>query len=345
MSDARPRAALAISLAAAATAVLTLLALAIDVREGGDVTLAGPAELWRALAGQGSLERDILLGFRAPRVLAALIIGGGLAGAGCAFQAVLRNPLAEPYTLGVSSGSSLAAVIAIRFGFDQTFLGTSGVGIAALLGAAGTVYLVWRLGRVGASLPPATLLLAGITIAMFCSAATLLVQYTADFSEVYRIVRWMMGGLDGIVLGDVALGAAAIGVGLVVLIYLGRDFNAMSAGADAAASVGVDAHRVTAVAFAVASLVVGAGIALAGPIGFIGLMVPHALRAVVGPDHRVLVPCSILAGAGALVLCDTAARLALYPAQLPVGVVTALLGGPFFLYLLLREKDSGRLWG
>jgi iron complex transport system permease protein len=287
----------------------------------------------------------MVFALRLPRVLAGAVVGAGLAAAGCAFQAVLRNPLAEPYTLGVSSGSALAAVLAIRLGIHDTVLGHSGIGLAALAGAGATVYVVWRLGRVGANLPPATLLLGGITVAMFCSAATMVVQYTADLTEIYRMVRWMMGGLDATEHAPLARTAAAIGVGLVILLAMGRDMNALSAGPDAAASVGVDPRRATTLAFFTASLLVGAAIALAGPIGFVGLIVPHAARALTGPDHRVLLPVSMLAGAGMLVACDAIGREAIAGHELPVGVVTALLGGPFFLYLLLRDRGRSRLWG
>jgi iron complex transport system permease protein len=298
-----------------------------------------PASIWSDATAYNIFFLD-----RLPRVLAGAVVGAGLATAGCVFQAILRNPLAEPFTLGVSSGSSLAAVLAIRVGLDATFLGHSGIGVAALAGAMGTVYIVWRLGRVSAGHPPATLLLAGVTIAMFCSAASMLVQYTADFSEVYRIVRWMMGGLDWIDYGALARAATAILLGIAISLFLARDLNALSAGSDAAASVGVDVVRTSRLAFFISSLMVGAGIAIAGPIGFVGLIVPHALRAIMGPDHRYLIPTSAFVGGGLLVLCDTVARVALAPDQLPVGVVTALIGGPFFLYLLVGEKSRSRLW-
>jgi iron complex transport system permease protein len=339
----------ACGIAALIAAVATAIGLLIDVEVGAGGTalrMFDVGELWTGLGdGERSTDAQVFYQFRLPRVLAALAVGGGLAAAGCAFQSVLRNPLAEPYTLGVSSGSALAAVIAIRFGLDQTVLGHSGVGLAALIGAGVTVYVVWRLGRVGSDLPPATLLLAGITIAMFCSAGSMFVQYTADFSQVYRIVRWMMGGLDGVLYGPLWRTSTAIVIGCVVLVAQSRDLNALSAGPEAAASVGVNPTRTMTIAFFTASLIVGASIALAGPIGFVGLMVPHAARALVGPDHRVLVPVSILGGGALLVLCDTVSRIAIAPAELPVGVVTALIGGPFFLYLLLRSKGRGRLWG
>jgi iron complex transport system permease protein len=318
-----------------ALAMLAALLLDIDVAHGSRLRLYALADLGDAR----------FLDYRLPRVLGGALVGACLAGSGCAFQAVLRNPLAEPYALGVSSGASLAAFLAIQLGIDRSFLGQSGVGLAALVGAAVTVLIVYRLARVGEDLPPATLLLAGITIAMFCSAASMLVQYVAGFGETQRMVRWLMGGLDGLMFPALTRAVAPIATGLVLLLSLGRDLNALSAGGDAAASVGVEPARATGLAFATASLLVGGAIALAGPIGFVGLVVPHALRALVGPDHRVLLPSAMLAGAALVVACDAVARIALAPAELPVGVVTALFGGPFFLYLLLRERTRSRLWG
>lgn len=332
---ARLAVAIAVSAAIAAAAMVLALLIDIDVARGSRLRFIGFDQL----------DSFRFQEYRLPRVLAGALVGACLAAAGTTFQAVLRNPLAEPYALGISSGASLAAFIAIHLGIDQTLLGQSGIGLAALVGAALTVLLVWRLARVGDELPPATLLLAGITIAMFCSAASMLVQYLAGFGETQRMVRWLMGGLDGVMFPAVERSFFAIVIGLAVLLLQARDLNALAAGPDAAASVGVEPGRATAIAFAVSSLLVGAAIALAGPIGFVGLMVPHAVRALVGPDHRVLLPCSILGGAAMVVLCDTLSRVVLAPDELPVGVVTALLGGPFFLYLLLRERTRSRLWG
>ena len=338
---------LVVALLGAGLVTLIVLALCplVGVDMGRNFAILDLGEVLAGATGAPTPDGQIFFLARLPRVLAAAIVGAGLAGAGCAFQAVLRNPLAEPYTLGISSGSALAAVIAIRLGLDTTFLGSSAIGMAALLGSLFTVYVVWRLGRVGSALPPATLLLGGITIATFCAAATMLIQYTSDLAEIGRIVRWMMGGLDWIRYSELLATSLLIGVGIIVLLVLARDFNALSAGADAAASVGINPSRSMTIAFVTASLIVGAAIAIAGPIGFIGLIVPHAMRGIVGPDHRILVPTSMMAGAAMLAVCDTVARTVLFPAQLPVGVVTALIGGPFFLYLLVREKNHGRLWG
>jgi iron complex transport system permease protein len=332
----RTRWATTITIAVIALAVLLLLLPLVGPdSQGRGWRVMSPRAIWR-----DGTAATIFWHVRLPRALAAAMVGAALAAAGCAFQAVLRNPLAEPFTLGVSSGASLAAVIAIRLGV-VAIAGTAGVGAAAILGAVLAVAVVWQLGRVGASLPPATLVLAGVTVSMFCAAAALVVQSTADFAEMSRMLRWMMGGLEWTQFTTIVRALPAIVVGAAVLLWMGRDLNALAAGAEAAASVGVAVGRAQTTAFAAASLLVGVSIAIAGPIGFVGLIVPHALRAVVGPDHRVLLPVSLVGGAGFLVVSDTIARML---GQLPVGVVTALCGGPFFLLLLVRGKRSSAMW-
>jgi len=287
---------------------------------------------------------DRIFWVRVPRVLAAIVVGAALGGAGCALQALLRNPLAEPFTLGISSGSALAAVLAIRLGVEDVF-GAAGVGGAALLGAGATLLVVWRLAAIGRHLPPATLILAGITISMFCSSASVLVQYTSDFTEVTHMLQWMIGGLETIRLVVVQVAAIPIGLGLVVLVLHARALDALAAGDEVAASLGVAVQRTQTVIFIVASLLVGASIAVVGPIGFVGLIVPHALRGILGPDHRVLLPASMFGGAILLVVTDTLARTIIPMHHLPTGAVTAVLGGPFFVAILLRQKRRAALWG
>jgi iron complex transport system permease protein len=327
------------------TAILTGCAIVVAIVTAlsplvGRAGTTGPVEILPLRAIWSSDTDGLVFVVRLRRVIAALLCGGALAAAGCAFQAVLRNPLAEPFTLGVSSGASLAAVIAIRLGINDV-LGTAGVSAAAVIGAMAAVAGVWQIGRVGTTLPPASLVLAGVTVSMFASSAAVVVQYTADFVDVSRMVRWMMGGLEWTPYETLVRSAPPIAVGLGGLLWLGRDLNGLAAGPEAAASIGVDVGRTQTLAFAAASLLVGASIAIAGPVGFIGLIVPHALRAIIGADHRALVPASILIGAATLVVCDTIARML---HELPVGVVTALLGGPFFLFLLVRGKRKADLW-
>ncbi len=319
-------------------AVFSMITGVVMRRDGRHLELLG------AGAFDPASQDHVVLMLRMPRVLAALLVGGALAGAGCALQALLRNPLAEPFTLGISSGSSLFAVIGIRIGIDSA-LGDVGIGIASLSGAVVTLLVVWQLARIGSQLPAATLVLAGVTVSMWCSATSLLIQYTSDFSDVSHMLRWMMGSLDSMRMSSVVYALVPILVGIVVLIAYGRELDALAAGPEAAASVGVAVARTQIVVFAVASLLVGAAIALAGPIGFIGLIVPHALRAVLGPSHRLLVPASVLGGAVLLALCDALARMAIAPAELPTGAVTAVLGGPFFVLILLGQKKKAAMWG
>jgi iron complex transport system permease protein len=344
LTPARLAAVLGGALAVLAAAVVA--SLVVGVVSGADGRRLELLDLGAALAGGPGHEQaaQIFWLARLPRMLAGVVAGAGLAAAGVTFQAVLRNPLAEPYTLGISSGAALGAVVAIRLGLESR-VGPSAVPLLAFAGSFASLALVWRLARVGSSRPPATLLLAGITLAFVCSAATMLVQYTASFAESYRIVRWMMGGLDWIGTADLVRSAAVVGVGLLVLLYFARDLNALAAGVEAAASVGVRVDLVIGAAYVAASLIVGAVIAFAGPIGFVGIIVPHALRALVGPDHRALLPASVIGGAAFVLVSDTVARTVLAPEQLPVGVVTALVGGPFFLGLLVSEKGRARLWG
>ncbi len=338
----RGRVVLALGLCVAATVLVTVVAplLGIVFDGGGDWHLG---LLGRAALDPATIDHQILL-VRLPRVLASLVVGAALAGAGCALQALLRNPLAEPFTLGISSGASLAAVLAIRLGIEGLF-GGAGIGAAALVGSAGSLLLVWRLARIGTQLPPATLVLAGVTLSMFCSSASVLIQATSDFSDVTHMLGWMIGGLDAVRLVSVGYAAIPILAGCAVLIAYGRELNALAAGPDAAASVGVHVERTNNVIFAVASLLVGAAIAVAGPIGFIGLIVPHALRALIGSDHRVLLPASMFGGAVLLTVCDTLARTVIPLHHLPTGAVTAVLGGPLFVRILLGQKRRAAMWG
>jgi iron complex transport system permease protein len=322
----------------AATALIAALAPLVSVGAGWHLEQLGLQAL-----DPGTLDHAFLW-LRIPRVLAALLVGAALAGAGVALQALLRNPLAEPFTLGISSGASLAAVLAIRLGIAEAF-GVAGIGGAALAGAAGTLLIVWRLARVGAHLPPATLVLAGVTISMFCSSATVLIQTTSDFTEMMHMVQWMVGGMETVRLATVGYAALPIAIGLVALIAHARELNALAAGSEVAASLGVAVGRTQNAIFAIASLLVGAAIAVVGPIGFIGLVVPHALRAWLGADHRLLLPAAMLGGAGVLALCDTLARTVVPLHHLPTGAVTAVLGVPFFLVILIGHKRRAALWG
>ncbi|MCZ6726125.1 MAG: iron ABC transporter permease [Acidobacteria bacterium] len=291
-----------------------------------------------AVLGPGSAEHVIFWHIRLPRVLLALAAGGALAASGLAFQTLFRNPLAEPYTLGVASGAALGAVAAIELGAGgATLLGLSSVGVSSFAGAALVSLLILGLAA-RRRFTTATLLLAGIAMSLTCSALILFLQYRADFTQSFRMVRWMMGGLAVVGYREVLWLAPWVVAGLAVLLSLRWDLNLLLTGEEVAASRGVDLSRVRWLVLLAASGMVGALVAVVGPIGFVGLIVPHILRGWLGHDHLLLLPACVLGGGAFLALCDLVGRTVIAPAELPVGVVTALLGGPFFLWLLLTRR-------
>lgn len=274
---------------------------------------------------------------RLPRILLALLGGAALATSGLGFQTLFRNPLAEPYTLGVSSGAALGAVIALRFEGGQ-FLGLSLVGLASFAGALGATALIVGLALRRQGIQTSTLLLAGVAVSLSCSAIILFLQYLADSTQTFRMVRWMMGGLSVVGYTEVLWLLPFVLGGSAALFALRWELNLLLTGEELAASRGVDLARLRRYVLLATSLMIGALVAVAGPIGFVGLIVPHMLRRFVGHDHLYLVPACILGGGAFLTLCDAAGRTILSPAELPVGILTALLGGPFFLWLLVWRR-------
>jgi iron complex transport system permease protein len=274
---------------------------------------------------------------RLPRVIAAAVVGASLASAGVVLQALLRNPLATPDTLGVSSGAALGAMIAITFHFDFAIAGVSSIPLASFagsIGALGVVYALSTARRRGLS--TTVLLLGGVTLQSFFSALILFVQYLADFTDTGRTIRWLMGTLDIGSYAPIVAVLPVVFVAFAILVTLARPLDLISLGSDAAAARGVNVVQAERLALVSASLATAAAVSLAGPVGFIGLVVPHLVRLVVGSDHRLVLPASALFGAAFLIACDLVARTLFAPVELPVGIVTALIGGPFFLWLLLR---------
>ena len=259
-----------------------------------------------------------------------------------AFQAMFRNPLATPFTLGVSSGASLGTAVAIQCGWSLSAWGISGISLSAFLGAVASIVLVYAMtagSRRGSS--TATMLLAGVAVSFFFSSLILLVQYMSDFTRSFRMLRWVMGGLESVVsFHDVLSVFPFVAAGCLIVWYLTLELNLLTTGEDFAFSHGVNVAQTKLLLFFAVSLMVGAVVAVCGPVGFVGLMAPHICRLLVGYEHRRLYPAVWLFGGVFLVLCDTAARMVMAPTELPVGILTALLGGPFFLWLLLtRRRD------
>jgi len=276
---------------------------------------------------------------RLPRTLAGALVGSTLASAGVVFQGLLRNPLATPFTLGVSAGAALGAMLAITFAPTLALAGVPAAPLASFAGsilAVGVVYLLASARHRGLSTN--TLLLAGVTMNAFFSALILFVQYFADFTDTFRILRWLMGDLDVSSYTPLVSTLPLVAVSFTAFAWLARPLNLLSLGPDAAESRGLDVTRAQRVAFVSASLATGAAVSIGGPVGFIGIIVPHLVRLMVGADHRVVLPASALFGAAFLVACDVVSRTVLAPLELPVGIITALIGGPFFLWLLVRRR-------
>ncbi len=320
---------LLIALAVALAALLVAIAAGAAAIPLDDVV--------RALLGGGdATTRTIVLELRLPRAALAFVAGGALAVSGAVFQALLRNPLADPYVLGVSGGAAVGAIGLIVLGAAGH---AAGVPLAALAGAAGAVILVYRIALgVGGALDTRVLLLAGVVVGAFCNALILLLLTLADVESFRSAVFWMMGSLAGARWQSTLLLAAYALPGVLVLIGQARALNLLLLGEETALFLGTRTERVKLVAYGVASLLVAASVAVCGVIGFIGLIVPHAIRLLWGSDHRLLLPASFLGGGAFLLLADTAARVVAAPAELPVGVVTALIGVPLFVLLLVRGR-------
>jgi iron complex transport system permease protein len=286
-----------------------------------------------------NVDAQIFFVARLPRVLAGALIGATLAAAGVVLQALMRNPLATPFTLGVSAGAALGAMLAIAFRLDVGALGVSSVPIASFLGSLAAIAIVYGLASSQKrGLSTNVLLLAGVTLNSFFSALILFVQYLADFAESFRTVRWLMGDLDVGGYGPILAATPFIVAAFAVFAVLPRALNLLTMGEDMAASRGVEVAKAQRWAFFSASLATGAAVSLGGPVGFIGIVVPHLVRLMVGSDHRVVLPAATLFGAAFLVVCDLLARTIMAPLEIPVGIITALIGGPFFLWLLVRQS-------
>lgn len=308
-----------------------------------------PVSFKKAIAGGGdasgvNIDYEIIFGSRLPRVLLAAIIGAALACAGVTLQAILRNPLADPYILGISSGAGLGGAIAIML---SSVLGSwTGVsmGVFAFAGAFGTVWLVWFIGHyAGGRSSVTSLLLAGVVVNAFFSALIMFLTQIAKSYQLREIWLWLMGSITEKNYASIGVSSIVVTIGVIGLISIAQRLNVLSLGSTEAQSLGVSAGRTNFIAFALAAFITSVAVSLSGLIGFIGLIVPHGVRLVFGPDHRQLLPLSALCGAALLVIADTVARTIIAPAQLPVGIITALAGGPFFLILLARYNRKVNL--
>ena len=327
--------------------LLLLAALALSVAVGS-VYIPIPSAL-RLMASRLSGLPDpqdlsayavILFSLRIPRTLLIALAGAGLAGSGAAYQGLFRNPLADPFLIGVASGAGLGAVLAMNSGLgSKTFFGLLGVPVAAFIGALITVVLVYQLARVGRTLPTTNLILAGVAISSFTSALTSFLMLTST-GELRRAIVWMLGGASMSGWQPVIAMLPYIALGLGLLLTTGHALNVFQFGEEQAQQLGLPVERLRRLIIISASLTTAAAVSFAGVIGFIGLIVPHLVRFAWGGDYRRILPLSIISGAALLLFADVLARVLMAPQELPVGIITALVGVPFFLWVLRRARSQ-----
>lgn len=291
------------------------------------------------LGGGSDSQRWVIINIRLPRILLAAIVGGSLAIAGATMQGLFRNPMASPSVLGISSGAAFGAALAIVLGVSWTS-GALAIPAMAFIFAFITLFLVYAVSRSRSGyVPVETLLLAGIAVGSLFSALVSGMLYFAG-EQLSGIVFWMMGGLNNAKWDQVLISIPPMILGSAVIMALSRDLNAMMVGEEQAGNLGINVNQVRLVLLLAASLVTAMAVSVSGVIGFVGLIIPHVVRMLVGPDHRILLPASVISGALFLIWTDTLARTLIAPAELPVGIITSLLGAPFFIYLLMSRKKS-----
>lgn len=293
--------------------------------------------------GWPDTHRDIIINIRLPRIVMSMLVGGALASAGAAFQGMFRNPMADPYIMGVSSGSALGAVAAIYAGMRLGLGGWAWVTPISFAGGLAAVFLTYAIARRERGLPVVTLLLSGVAVASFLGALVSLIVYlSAD--EMPPIVFWLLGSLANPRWSQAAMVFSLAVPGITALMILAKDLNGLLLGDEQAHHLGISVDLVKRLILVAGTLLTAGAVSVSGIIGFVGLIVPHGVRLIVGPDHRALIPAAAAGGAALVLLCDTAARLVIMPGELPVGILTAMAGGPFFLYLLRRHGSRGA-WG
>jgi iron complex transport system permease protein len=286
-----------------------------------------------------STTETIILDIRLPRVILAGFVGAALAIAGATYQGLFRNPLADPYLIGVAQGAALGAVIGFLLPFDGHGMGFGIIPILAFTGALLSVAIVYSLARVGKTLPMTTLILAGVALgALWGSVVSYLIITSGE--KMHGIIFWLMGSFSLSEWSEVKVVLPYVVVGIVVILLYSRSLNVMQLDEDQAQQLGINVERVKLILLAAATLITAAAVSFVGTIGFVGIIIPHAVRLVWGPDYRFLLPLSVLTGAVFLILADLVARTALAPAEIPIGVITAICGAPFFLYLLRRRKRA-----
>ncbi len=322
-------------LAASLTVLTLVLFAAVAV-----ALLAGRQRIDFSAVLSDPFSRALFFRLRLPRVLMGVLIGASLSVTGAALQALFRNPLADPFTLGVSGGGALGASIALALGWSASIFGVPILFAAGFAGALGAVVLVRLIARTGAVMLPGALLLSGVVVNLVSAAAVLTIQYVADPNSALRILHWMIGSLDVVGLAPIWQMLAVLAPAWIALLAFSRDLHLIAIDDETAATLGVDVRRSETAVHLLCALIVGITVAVGGAIGFVGLIVPHAVRLLFGEDLRIVLPGSLLLGAAFLVLADALARVVLPSGELPVGALTGLLGGPAFLWLLRKRQQD-----
>jgi iron complex transport system permease protein len=288
-------------------------------------------------------DQAIVIGIRLPRILSALIIGAALSASGTIFQGVFKNPMADPYILGVSAGASVGAGVAILWGAGMSLFGFPLVPIIAFISALATIFFVYNISRVSSRVPVMALLLTGIAVSIFLSAVFQTMQFLTTDHKLSQLVNWQIGTITNIGWTNWWASLPFIVTGILMSYFYARDLNMISLGEDTAQHLGVNTERTKKILLALASMMTAAAVSISGLIGFVGLMIPHITRLLIGPDHRLLMPASVIVGSIYLILCDDLARVISGPTEVPVGIITALAGGPFLIFLLRRSKKQYRM--
>lgn len=287
----------------------------------------------------GDAARSIIWNLRLPRVLLGTIIGASLSVAGAAFQGMFKNPMADPYVIGISSGAALGAALAIVFKIDISILNISSITIFAFIGATIAVFTVYNIARIKNKVPVTTLLLAGVAVGQFLTAIMSFLMILSD-RDMVRITYWTLGSLAGKGWDPVLAIALPSIICMIVITFFARDLNILLTGEESAQSLGVDVEKTKTYILLLGTFITAIAVSVSGIIGFVGLIIPHIVRLLIGPDHRILLPTSALLGGIFMIFADTIARTLISPIEIPVGIITALFGGPFFIYLLKSKKKS-----
>ncbi|GAB1470348.1 iron ABC transporter permease [Chloroflexota bacterium] len=319
--------------------IVLLLAILLSLAVGA--VFISPTEMWKILRGIGEAKfAFIIWNIRLPRTVLVALTGAALSGSGAAYQGLFRNPLADPFLIGVASGAGLGAVIAMSIQWPYSFWGLMAIPMAAFIAALLTVFIVYFLARVGQTVPTTNLILAGVAFSSFATSLTSFLMLRST-NEVRRALGWLLGGASQAGWTAILAMLPYLVIGLVILVLFGYRLNLLQFGDDQAQHMGLNVTRTKTILLIAASLATAAAVSFSGIIGFIGLVVPHIMRLWFGVDYRRLIPLSIISGATALILSDIVARVILAPQEIPVGIITALVGAPFFLWVLRRVKNQG----